>query len=138
MRQTLSGFLAGCLVCAAGSAILAAPDQLRPGEPTQARVWVQNRGKVEAVPVSITDVSSDAAMRVQVTSITSIPPVTVTALPVVLTKLTPQVWEYRTITVPASQDPATALQAAGRESWEATGLQVAIQSGIAVVLKRPR
>ena len=52
----------------AGTSILAAPEQTTatPGQMTQARVWVQNRGRTEAVPVELRDVNLDAPLKVQV------------------------------------------------------------------------
>jgi len=125
------------MIVAGGSAMLAAPGQatLRPGEMTQARVWVQNRAPHEAVPVSLQDASSTMApLRVRVVTQTAPnadEPLRVTA--------SRQQWSYRTIVMPAgspvlSQD----LTAAGRDGWEVTGVTFgAPDGGIALLLKRP-
>jgi hypothetical protein len=49
--NAMSGVFASVLVVG-GAAVLAAPAQgtVQPGQTTQARVWVQNRGRGEAVP----------------------------------------------------------------------------------------
>ena len=67
MRATLACGLSLCGLITAGGAMLAAPGQTtqRPGEMTEARVWVQNRAREEAVAVTVQDVAPDATMRVQ-------------------------------------------------------------------------
>ena len=50
-----------------GTAIVAAPQQ-RPGEPTQAKGWVQNREAAERIPVSVREVGGDVVVRTQVTA----------------------------------------------------------------------
>ena len=51
----------------AGTSILAAPSQTAtPGQITQARVWIQNHGRTEAVPVELRDANLDAPLKVQV------------------------------------------------------------------------
>jgi hypothetical protein len=50
-----------------GPSILAAPGQTaQPGQMTQARVLIQNRGRGEAVPVSLQDTALDTPLRVRV------------------------------------------------------------------------
>jgi hypothetical protein len=89
----------------------------RPGELTKGRMFIENRGAEQAIPVVF---QSDA----------STPPVPVT--------FRRQVWEYRTVMLTAGQDAAAALTAVGAEGWETTGLQVTDGTRIAVLLKRPR
>ncbi len=117
-----------------GAAIVAAPQQ-RPGEPTQARVWVQNREAHERIPVSVREVASDLVVRTQVTGIA-----TVSLAPgtVVATRPGLQQWEYRAVVVPAGADPAAALRAAGSDGWETTGLLFPTAGGAQVLLKKPR
>jgi hypothetical protein len=128
--------LAGCIALTAGGAMLAAPSQDRPGVPTQARVWVENRGQNEAVPVSVIG-------GVQVTgtanvAISGTPTVAVSPASTVQTRAARQMWEYRMLRIPTGGDMGALLSAAGLEGWEATGLQVPEQTATVVVMKRPR
>jgi len=131
MRSTIAVALGGALW--AGAGILAAM-QPRPGEPTQARVWVENRQMNERIPVSLREVGEDVVVR---THVASIPPITIAAGTVVPARVTPQVWEYRSVVVPTGGDPAAALRAAGAEGWETTGVILPAVGGSNVLLKRP-
>jgi hypothetical protein len=131
MRSTIAVALAGAL--GAGAGILGGV-QPRPGEPTQARVWIENRQMDERIPVSVREIGQDVVVRTQVASV---PPITLAAGAVVATRFTPQVWEYRSVLVPTGGDPAAALRAAGAEGWETTGVILAAVGGSNVVLKRP-
>jgi hypothetical protein len=117
----------------AGGAILAAT-QPRPGEPTQARVWVQNRQMDERIPVSLREVGQDVVVRAQVANV---PPITLAPGTVVPARLAPQAWEYRSVVIPTGADPAAALRAAGAEGWETTGVIFPVAGGSNVLLKRP-
>ena len=66
MKSKLACGLSLCGLMTAGGAMLAAPGQTtqRPGEMTEARVWVQNRAKDAAVAVTVQDVAPDATMHV--------------------------------------------------------------------------
>ena len=130
--RTLIAVAFGGALCA-GAGILAAA-QPRPGEPTQARVWVENREMHERIPVSLREVGQDVVLRAQ---IASVPPVTLAAGTVVSARSSPQVWEYRSIMVPTGAEPAAALRAAGAEGWETTGMIFPAAGGSNVLLKRP-
>src|SRR5438309_1307407 len=70
MTKTLASLLSACALLGGGAAMLGAAAQDRtqyPGQSTQGKVWVQNRGDAEAVPVSIQNVASGPPLRVQVT-----------------------------------------------------------------------
>src|ERR1700736_4902649 len=79
-----------CALFAGASVMVAAPHgadarvehdvQDRPGIPTQARVWIENRGSGESVPVTIQDAAPDASLHVQITGTPSV----VIAAPTVL------------------------------------------------------
>jgi len=124
-----------------GGAGLAAPGQLppagdRPGQISQARVWVENRGRNEAIPVSIQDAPMSPPLSVQVVGT---PTVTLAPSSVVQARLVRQQWEYRTIAIPSSpEDTARALSAAGADGWETTGIVLSNQAGSPLVLRRPR
>jgi hypothetical protein len=129
--------LAGCLAsAAAGGAMLAAPSQDRPGIPTQARVWVENRGQNEAVPVSV--IGGVQMVGTANVAISGIPTVALAPATTVQTRVARQTWEYRVLRVPTGSDMGALLSAAGLEGWEAIGLQVPEQTATAVVMKRPR
>jgi len=131
MKSTIAVVLGSAIWAGAGMTAT----QPRPGEPTQARVWVQNRQMDERIPVSLREVGQDVVVRTQVASI---PPVTLAAGTVVPTRLAPHVWEYRTVVIPTGADPAAALRAAGAEGWETTGVIFpAAGGGSNVLLKRP-
>jgi hypothetical protein len=132
MRAIATTILAGALI-AGGSAMLAAPDQTRPGEPTKARVWIENRGRSEAVPVDLRDANLEVPLRVQVTngdSARPAPPVPVRSI------LHP--WEYRTVTLRAADDPAKVLNPEGLVGWETTGITWPAADGTTLLMKRPR
>jgi hypothetical protein len=135
MRTGLAAAALGGVVLT-GSAMLAAPGQQdRPGQISQAKVWVENRGRGEAVPVAIQDVTTSAPIGVQVIGT---PTVTIAPSTLLQARLVRQVWDYRTINVPSPQDAERLLSAAGADGWEATGAQVATPTGNLLVLKRPR
>jgi hypothetical protein len=115
----------------AGAATLAAPAQDRPGLMTQPRVFVENRTRAEAIPVSVQDVAS-GAFRIQVDR-----PVTLSPESVVQARLVAQPWEYRTLLVRPGEDLADALAGLGSQGWETTGSQQDANGGTAVLLKRP-
>lgn len=130
MRRMVACVLSGAVVVAAGSAILAAPAQVRPGEMTRGEVWIKNRGPIEAVPVNVQDVVS--------VQVTGTPTVAISPSSVVQARLVRQSWTYRTVTIASGQDPAGVLSKAGDDGWEATGAQFPSRDGIALLLKRPR
>ena len=131
MRSTIAVAVGGALW--AGAGMLGAM-QPRPGEPTQARVWVENRQMDERIPVSVREIGQDVVVRTQ---IASMPPITLAAGTVVPARSTPQVWEYRSVLVPTGGDPAAALRAAGADGWETTGVILPAVGGSNVLLKRP-
>ena len=119
-----------------GCVWIAAAGQDRPGMPTQARVWIENRRSDEAVPVNVTQPvtllhrATDPPQRVELVNATSA---------IVRTRRAPDAWDYQTIVVPANQQAATALADAGREGWEVTGVQFpAANNAVVLLLKRPR
>jgi hypothetical protein len=125
---------AGALVVGASS-MLAAPGQTAtPGQVTQARVWVQNRGRAEAVPMDLREVNLDAPLKVQITNgdpgFPRTPPVQVTEIR--------KMWEYNTITLAPDANIAAVLNQRGAEGWETTGIAFASADGTTLLLKRPR
>jgi hypothetical protein len=123
---------AGVFVAAAA---VAAPGQDRPGQMTQARVFIENRGVGQAIPVSLEGESLSAPIRVQVTGS---PAVTIGGSIALPTRAVRQNWEYQAVRVPAGQDVAAALLPLGRDGWELTSAQMsANDSTTLLMLKRP-
>ncbi len=112
------------LAFAVGLAVagVAAQSTLRPGDPTQARVWVENRSPSEAVPVEIDRFLTTPSVHLS----------SVDASVILPSRTTRQRWEYRVGSL-----EAPALDAAGNDGWEAVGI-VPSANGAAVLLKRPR
>jgi hypothetical protein len=123
------------VISAAGSAIVAAPQAVRPGEMTKAGVWVENRSGSEAIPVNIEAMSQTARpLRVEVIGT---PAVALVPSTTVLARVVRQPWEHRLLTIPAGQDATVSLSKASTENWEAVGFQVTPQGSTLVLLKRP-
>ena len=114
-------------VVAGAAVIVAAPSgaqaPTRPGEMTQARVWVENRGRAETIPVAI---QNDAV------------PVRVDPANPLISARARQSWEYRSVALPADGDPARALERAGADGWEAVAVLPSAAGGATALLKRPR
>ena len=140
-RTLLGGLTVGALVFA-GSAIIAAPAQKYPGQPTDARVWIENRTKPEAIAISVQDVAQDANMNVRVTAMPPVTPVSIAKMPSVTVdggvERKRQAWQYQTLMVRPGQDIAAELNRAGGENWEVTGSQTQDANGILFIMKRPR
>lgn len=136
MGRMLSCGVVACLLIAGGAAAVAVGPQdatSTPGQPTQARVLILNRGDAEAVPVSI----ESAAQPLRV-DLATVPTVILAQGTVVQTRVTRQTWEYRGVRVGAGQNAAALLNAEGADGWETAGFTLPDQSGTIVVLKRPR
>lgn len=137
MRMFVISVLTATALVTSRSAMLAAPGQAtqRPGEMTQARVWVENRDPREAVPVAIVATARDVPpIRVQVmngdTPANPTPPV--------LVREAPRTWEYKTIDVPNNVNPAAALNREGVTGWETAGVTWPFGNQTTWLLKRPR
>jgi hypothetical protein len=119
----------------AGTTIIAAPSQTaQPGQMTQARVWVQNRGRSEAVPVEVREVNLDAPLKVNIINGESQYP---QANPVAVREIR-KTWEYETITLATTDDVAAVLNKQGQTGWETTGIAFVKADGTTLLLKRPR
>ncbi len=119
----------------AGASTLAAPDQTtaRPGQMTDAKVWVQNRGKGEAVPVELRDVNLDSTLKVQIVNgdAPNTNPVNVRHVRLI--------WDYETLAVLPTEDITAKLNARGGAGWETTGIWSIGADGVTkVLLKRSR
>ena len=126
----------GCALVVVSSAMLASPEQTTqtPGQMTQARVWIENRGSSDAVPVDLRAVNLDTPLRVQ---IINGEPGHGPTNPVIVRPIG-LLWEYQTLTVPSGEDLAARLNTLGRAGWETAGILVAKPDGTTVLLKRSR
>ena len=135
MNHTIARVLLGSLVVAVAVLAAAAQDRTRtPGEMTQAKVWIQNRGSAEAVPVSIRHTATEPPLPVQVTGT---PTVLVSPSSVVQARAARSRWEYREVSVLAGQNVVDVLNGAGAEGWEAVGVPLGTADRTVVLMKRP-
>lgn len=134
MRAFASVFGVGLLLLG-GSAMLAAPDQStqQPGQMTQARVWVMNSGRTEAVPVNLRDATLDAPLRVQIVNGGE-----TRVSEAVKVQLARQSWAYMTLTIPTDAKPAPLVDQQGAAGWETTGIAWTTADGTTLLMKRPR
>jgi hypothetical protein len=135
MSKKLAWACSIVVMVSAAAVTLAAPAQDRPGQPTKALVWVENRLRHEAIPVIVQDVTSPTPRSVQ---IVGTPTVAIAASSTVQARLIRQSWEYRIVTVRPDQDLASALAGSGVDGWEATAIHLTGPAGTTVLLKRPR
>ena len=136
MGRTLTCGVVACLLIAGGAATVAVAPQdstLTPGQPTQARVLILNRGDAEAVPVSI----ESAAQPLRV-DLATVPTVILAQGTLVQTRAARENWEYRGVRVQAGQNAAALLSAEGADGWETAGFTLPDQAATIVILKRPR
>jgi hypothetical protein len=132
--KTATAFCLGACVATASALVAGQQTTLTPGQMTEARVKIENRGPGEAVPVDLRDVNVREPLRVQVINGDATHP---TTQPVLVRLVRPS-WDYTTITVPADQDIARVLNARGAEGWETTGITLPTAQGPTLVLKRQR
>ena len=130
-KMFLVALLPACAL--AGSALVAAPGQTYPGQPTQGHVMIDNKGPGQTIPVAVQQIAGDATLRVQVTNT---PNVSITGLTEV--RHARQNWEYRLITALPDDDIALELNRQGAAGWEAAFQYLNSRGGLVVVLKRPR
>jgi hypothetical protein len=123
---------AALLLLAAGASFLADAAQDRPGIVSQARVFIENRNRAEAVPVTLEDVASERPLSVRVEG-----PVAIAPSGAMPARALPQPWEYRTVSVKAVEELVAALSELGAQGWEAAGTYVPASGNPTVLLKRP-
>jgi hypothetical protein len=132
--NTIVAFCLGGFVATASVLVAGQQTTLTPGQMTEARVKIENRGPNEAVPVDLREVNVREPLRVQVingdNAHRAIEPVLVRAAPVT--------WEYATTTVAAGQDPVGVLNGRGAQGWELMGVTLPATGGMTFILKRMR
>ena len=137
MTRIALSALAGSIVLTAGVVTIAAPGQNtdRPGYPTRPSVWVENRGAAEAVPIVLQEVATSGPLQVEVVGT---PTVAIGSASTLQARRMRQQWEYRILTAARGQDVAAALNTAGMDGWELSGVQLPDPAGSVLVLMRPR
>ena len=142
MKRTLIvGTVLACAVFSGGGRTALADQQgiqipNDPGRPTQARVYVTNRDRADAVPVTLQGIASTDALPV---TLTGTPSVVLSEGQPVNSRLIRQNWEYRQITMPITGDPTPTLNKAGGEGFELAGSAIPLPNGeVRFVMKRPR
>jgi hypothetical protein len=126
MKATMkSGIAIGMIVALGGIALLARGQNatVRPGDPTQAHVWVENRAANDAVPVVVESLPSPVNVRIDQSN-------------VVRTAAAIQNWDYRTVQVTGNWSAGN-IGNLGNEGWEAVGI-VPTSAGATILFKRPR
>src|SRR5262245_10983533 len=138
MRTVAISVLAAVMV-AAGATMRAAPDQAaRPGEMTEARFWIQNRTRADAIAVNLRAADIETPLRVQVANNDS-NPLSVKVSGSVRTQPLRQEWDYDTTVVVSGANPLPALKTLGQAGWETTGVSWSNPQGTTtLLLKRPR
>lgn len=121
-----SAVLIACALVIAGFVTIASSGQVarpgteHPGELTAGRMWIENRGIDEAIPVVLQE------------------PIALAQPAPVQARVVQQPWEYRTVVVGADQEMAEVLTRAGADGWEAVSVLAPTTRGTPVLLKRPR
>jgi hypothetical protein len=123
------------MLMTAGLAMLLGQGTVRPGDIPRPDVWIKNAPN-EPIPVELRDVHTDKPLTVLM--INGEPSLAEARSQPMRVRVVPPVWSYRTITVKNSEDPAHALQTAGAEGWETTGLYWGHGQETVVLLKKPR
>ena len=99
MRTAVVGATLVAMAAYAASAAQQPQNTDRPGLPTQARVFIENAGKADAVPVSLEEVNADARpLRVEVVGTTQMAFAAASTPAVARVR---QQWDHRTLTIPA-------------------------------------
>ena len=120
------------------TAMLAAPGQgtPQPGQATQGRVLIQNRGKGEAVPIDLREVNLETPLRVQVVNGE---PLLGAPKPLAVATVRP-LWEYKAVSYRPEQEVmlGAVLNGEGAAGWETTGIMIVKPEGTTLILKRQR
>jgi len=135
MRKTAITAACAAAIFVAAAATIAALQTAQPGQMTQARVWVQNRGGSEALPVDLRENNLDKPLRVHVMNGEFGSGDVAMPLQV---RSARQNWEYETVAVPTGKDAAPLLNARGAAGWEAVGTVSLADGTTTILLKRPR
>ena len=133
-RNTIAAFCLGAFAATASALVAGQQTTLTPGQMTEARVKIENRGPDEAVPVDLRNVNVREPLRVEVINGDASHP----AVQPVLVRAARVTWEYATTTVAAGQDPVGVLHNRGAQGWELMGVTLPATGGMTFILKRMR
>jgi hypothetical protein len=134
MRPFVVSLATAGTLAALASPLVSPLGQTYPGQATQARVWIQNRGHDQAVPVDLRDANMNTPLRVQVVNGDPATRVTNAAL----VRLGRQQWEYATVRMDDVAQAGQILNERGTDGWETTGIAWTSGSTTTLLLKRPR
>ncbi len=124
------------MLMAASVAMVVAQGTARPGDIPRPDVWIKN-SPAEAIPIDLRDVHVDRPLAVLLMNGES-STVSATGSPLRV-RVVPPTWAYRTVAINlAAPDPASALQAAGADGWETTGVSWTHGQDTVVLMKRQR
>ena len=125
MSQIMKSVVFVAVILAAGGIAVVARGQstARPGESTQARVWIENRNPNDAVPVVVENVAAPITAHLDSTS-------------TVQTVAGRQTWQYHSELL-APGAPITVFDRAGNDGWEAVGVLQSGPMGVTILFKRP-
>jgi hypothetical protein len=136
MQTKMIVIAAACFV--GGAAIEAtmtpasAQSTAQPGQATQGRVWIQNRGRAEAVPVDLANANLERPLHVQIANGDP------NQQNPVIVRNAREIWEYKSILVTAD-DAARGLNGESANGWETTGIAFGKPDGSAqLILRRLR
>ena len=132
--KTIGAFCLGAFAATASALVAGQQTTATPGQMTEARVKIENRGPGEAVPVDLRDVNVREPLRVEVINGDVGHP----TISPVLVRSARVTWEYATTTVAAGQDPVGVLNTRGAQGWELMGVTLPATGGTTFILKRLR
>ena len=136
MRTKMIAIAAVCFLSGAAIAATLTPASAQataqPGQPTQGRVWIQNRGRGEAVPVDLANANLERPLNVQIANGDP------NQQNPVIVRTARTIWEYKSILATAD-DAARALNTESTNGWETTGIAFGKPDGSAqLILRRMR
>jgi hypothetical protein len=129
-RSVMAVLIGGCLLVSAAVALGA-----RQTAPARTLVQVGNKGRAEAVPVTMQDevvAVRAAGTPLKVAIAQADQPIPVTVIPA-----RPQ-WEYSEVKFATGESPVSALSAASAQGWEVTGITYVVSGRNAVLIRRLR
>jgi hypothetical protein len=124
-----------CSALVLSLALTASPEQQgtrTPGQPTEAHVWVDNRGREQAISVDLREANLDRPLRVQVVN----DPAYGAAAPAPV-RPARAMWDYETLPLAPASDLVARLNTQGALGWEVVGV-VGPTAAPTLLLKRQR
>jgi hypothetical protein len=132
--NTVAAFGLGAAVATASAIVVGQQTTQTPGQMTEARVKIENRGPAETIPVDLLGASLREPLQVAVVNGDAAHP----TIQPVLVRGVRVTWEYATTTVAAGQDAVAILNGRGAQGWELVGVTLPATGGMNFILKRMR